>query len=197
MTLGLPVTTWPGSPQGAGGIVLSSEMNASSIGSKSWPLEVHAAVTTPIYRCVKKQIGWPSSKWSTPTRYCADRRDAASQMALFTEDTDFLVYLETRNPVPTQHLRRRHALPPVFDELKYLRSYHALQRSKHHSAGWRQRFWVDLLPGTPWQGRRVGADPDGRRNPLPRHFVKRDGGWLFSQRKFMVDWTETRSLVTG
>jgi len=67
VTLGLPVTTWPGSPQGAGGIVLSSEMNASSIGSKSWPLEVHAAVTTPIYRCVKKQIGWPSSKWSTPT----------------------------------------------------------------------------------------------------------------------------------
>lgn len=129
--------------------------------------------------------------------YCADRRDAASQMALFTEDTDFLVYLETRNPVPTQHLRRRDALPPVFDELKYLRSYQALQRSKHHSAGWRQRFWVDLLPGTPWQGRRVGADPDGRRNPLPRHFVKRDGGWLFSQRKFMVDWTETRSLVTG
>ena len=49
--------------------------------------------------------------------YCADRRDAASQMALFTEDTDFLVYLETRNPVPTQHLRGRHALPPVFDEL--------------------------------------------------------------------------------
>ena len=49
--------------------------------------------------------------------YCADRRDTASQMAPFTEDTDFLVYLDTRNPVPTQHLRRR-ALPPVFDELK-------------------------------------------------------------------------------
>jgi hypothetical protein len=26
--------------------------------------------------------------------YCADRRDAAGQMALFTEDTDFLVYMD-------------------------------------------------------------------------------------------------------
>ena len=127
--------------------------------------------------------------------YCADRRDTASQMALFTEDTDFLVYLDTRNPVPTQHLRGRHALPPVFDELRYLRSYHALQRSKHHSAGWRQRFWVDLLPGTPWQGRRVRTLMVAAIRYLDTLSNATAGG--FSQRKFMVDWTETRSLVTG
>ena len=170
-----------------GGIVLSSDMNASSIGKQ--------VLTTRSSRrrdhtdlSLREEADRPAiTELVDAYAYCADRRDAASQMALFTEDTDFLVYLETRNPVPTQHLRGRHALPPVFDELRYLRSYHALQRSKHHSAGWRQRFWVDLLPGTPWQGRRVGADPDGRRNPLPRHVVKRDGEWLFSQRKFMVD----------
>ena len=49
--------------------------------------------------------------------YCADRRDAAGQMALFTADTDFLVYMDSRNPSPTQHLRGRAALAPVFDEL--------------------------------------------------------------------------------
>jgi hypothetical protein len=26
-------------------------------------------------------------------------------------------------------------------------------------------------------------------------FVKQDGAWFFSQRKLMVDWTETRSLA--
>ena len=28
-------------------------------------------------------------------------------------------------------------------------------------------------------------------------FVKQDGAWFFSQRKLMVDWTETRPLGTG
>ena len=28
-------------------------------------------------------------------------------------------------------------------------------------------------------------------------FVKEDGVWYFSQRKLMVDWTETRALSTG
>jgi SnoaL-like domain len=33
--------------------------------------------------------------------YCADRRDATGQMGLFTDDADFLVYMDSRNPVPT------------------------------------------------------------------------------------------------
>src|SRR6476469_5643694 len=49
--------------------------------------------------------------------YCADRRDAAGQMALFSEDTEFLVYMDSSNPTPTQHLRGRAALAPVFDQL--------------------------------------------------------------------------------
>jgi hypothetical protein len=28
-------------------------------------------------------------------------------------------------------------------------------------------------------------------------FVKQNGAWFFSQRKLMVAWTETRSLVAG
>ena len=28
-------------------------------------------------------------------------------------------------------------------------------------------------------------------------YVTHDGAWFFSQRKLMVDWTETRPLATG
>ena len=49
--------------------------------------------------------------------HCADRRDAKGQMALFTEDTRFVVYMDARNPEPTQDLRGREALAPVFDAL--------------------------------------------------------------------------------
>jgi hypothetical protein len=57
--------------------------------------------------------------------YCADRRDATGQMALFTEDTDFQVYMDSASPSPTQHLQGRTALAPVFDELNtYIATMH-------------------------------------------------------------------------
>src|ERR1700758_5729648 len=57
--------------------------------------------------------------------YCADRRDATGQMALFTEDTEFLVYMDSRSASPTQHFRGRAALAPVFDELNtYVTTMH-------------------------------------------------------------------------
>ena len=54
--------------------------------------------------------------------YCADRRDAAGQMELFTEDTELVVFGDRRNPEPTQRLRGRAALAPVFDELNTYRA---------------------------------------------------------------------------
>ena len=49
--------------------------------------------------------------------HCADRRDTRGQMALFTEDTHFVVHMDARDPVPTQELHGREALAPVFDAL--------------------------------------------------------------------------------
>ena len=50
-------------------------------------------------------------------------------MALFTEDTDFLVYMDGRSQSPTQHLRGRAALAPVFDELNtYVATMHFRRR---------------------------------------------------------------------
>jgi SnoaL-like domain len=34
--------------------------------------------------------------------HCADRRDAKGQMALFTADTHFVVYMNAKDPTPSQ-----------------------------------------------------------------------------------------------
>jgi SnoaL-like domain len=72
-----------------GGIVLSSDMNASSIGKQ--------VLTTRSSRrrdhtdlSLREEADRPAiTELVDSYAYCADRRDAASQMALFTEDTDF------------------------------------------------------------------------------------------------------------
>ena len=49
--------------------------------------------------------------------HCADRRDAKGQMALFTEDTRFIVFMDAAAAEPTQELHGRESLAPVFDDL--------------------------------------------------------------------------------
>src|ERR1700757_2282938 len=49
--------------------------------------------------------------------HCADRRDAKGQMALFTTDTHFVVYMNAKEPKPSQELHSREALAPVFADL--------------------------------------------------------------------------------
>ena len=54
--------------------------------------------------------------------HCADRRDAEGQMALFTKDTRFLVFMDATATEPTQELHGREALAPVFDNLNTYRA---------------------------------------------------------------------------
>src|SRR6266704_3427121 len=62
--------------------------------------------------------------------HCADRRDADGQMALFTENTHFVVYMDAKNPQPSQELHSRAALAPVFADLnKYAATMHFLGQS--------------------------------------------------------------------
>src|SRR6185503_9114352 len=49
--------------------------------------------------------------------HCADRRDAKGQMALFTPDTHFVVYMNAKDPKPPQEIHSREALAPVFADL--------------------------------------------------------------------------------
>src|SRR5947199_6751752 len=59
--------------------------------------------------------------------HCADRRDAKGQMSLFTPDTHFVVYMNAKDPKPSQELNSREALAPVFADLnKYAATMHFL-----------------------------------------------------------------------
>ena len=49
--------------------------------------------------------------------HCADRRDAKGQMALFTADTHFVVYMNAKDSKPSQELHSREELAPVFADL--------------------------------------------------------------------------------
>src|ERR1700746_2339806 len=59
--------------------------------------------------------------------HCADRRDAKGQMALFTADTHFVVYMDAKDPKPSQELHSREVLAPVFADLnQYAATMHFL-----------------------------------------------------------------------
>src|SRR5260370_16734765 len=62
--------------------------------------------------------------------HCADRRDAKGQMALFTGDTHFVGYMNAKDPTPSQELRSREELAPVFADLN---QYHATTHFVGHS----------------------------------------------------------------
>jgi hypothetical protein len=127
--------------------------------------------------------------------HCADRRDAKGQMSLFTADTRFVVYMNARDPTPSQELHSREALAPVFAELnKYDATTHFLGQSTiftltnvratgeayclaHHVTveGGKRRLMVASL-------RYLDT------------FAKMDGEWLFAERRLYVDWLEERAL---
>src|SRR5260370_6947283 len=49
--------------------------------------------------------------------HCGDRRDAKGQMSLFTEETQFVVFMNAKDQKPSQELHSREALAPVFGDL--------------------------------------------------------------------------------
>ena len=127
--------------------------------------------------------------------YCADRRDAAGQMELFTEDTELVVFGDRRNPEPTQRLRGRAALAPVFDELNtYRATMHLNGQSTTRVDGARASGVTNCLV----HELRIDGTARSLMIAAIRYldsFVKRDGRWFIRQRQVVVDWTETRTLA--
>jgi ketosteroid isomerase-like protein len=127
--------------------------------------------------------------------YFADRRDAAGQMELFTEDTELVVFGDSRNPEPTQRLRGRAALAPVFDELNtYRATMHFNGQSTTRVDGARASGVTYCLV------HELRTDGTARSAMIAAiryldSFVKRDGRWFIRQRQVVVDWTETRTLA--
>jgi ketosteroid isomerase-like protein len=124
--------------------------------------------------------------------HCADRRDAKGQMALFTEDTAFHVFMDSRSPEPTYVLHGRDALAPVFADLnQYQATTHFNGQSTIHLDG-------DRATGESYciahhltvKGEKLMLMLASIR--YLDQFVKSDGTWFFAERRLMVDWTDTR-----
>ena len=126
---------------------------------------------------------------------CADRRNAKGQMSLFTQDTHFVVFMNAKDPTPSQELHSREALAPVFADLsKYDATTHFLGQSTIFT------LTSDRATGEAYcLAHHVTVDGGKRRLMLASlryldTFVKLDGVWLFSERLLYVDWLEERAL---
>jgi hypothetical protein len=127
--------------------------------------------------------------------HCADRRDAQGQMSLFTADSHFVVYMNAKDPTPSQELHSREALAPVFAELgKYEATTHFLGQSTIFT------LTADRATGEAYcLAHHITVDAGKRRLMLASlryldTFVKVDGLWLFAERRLYVDWLEERAL---
>ena len=127
--------------------------------------------------------------------HCADRRDARGQMALFTEDSHFVVYMNVRDSKPSQELRSRAELAAVFDDLnKYAATQHFVGQSTILT------LTADRATGEAYtMAHHLTVDGEKRRLMIAAlryddTFVKKDGTWLFAERKLYVDRLEQRAL---
>jgi hypothetical protein len=126
--------------------------------------------------------------------HCADRRDAEGQMALFTDDTDFIVHMDGEGSEPTYALHGRDALAPVFDDLnRYEATTHFNGQStvtidRDHATGESYTLAHHIFSE---QGVRKMMVASLRYLDT---FAKIDGRWYFAERRLILDWSETRSM---
>jgi SnoaL-like domain len=127
--------------------------------------------------------------------HCADRRDARGQMSLFTADTHFVVYMDAKDPKPSQELHSREKLAPVFADLnQYSATMHFLGQSTILT------LTDDRGTGEAYcLAHHLTVEADKRQLMIAAlryydTFVKIDGSWLFAERLLYVDWIEERIL---
>jgi hypothetical protein len=127
--------------------------------------------------------------------HCADRRDAKGQMSLFTVDTHFVVYMNAKDPKPSQELHSRESLAPVFADLnKYAATMHFVGQSTILS------LTADRGTGEAYcLAHHLTIESEKRQLMIAAlryldTFVKIDGAWFFAERLLFVDWLEERSL---
>jgi len=127
--------------------------------------------------------------------YCADRRDTKGQMSLFTGDSHFVVYMNAKDPKPSQELHSRDALAPVFADLnKYFATMHFVGQSTILT------LTSDRGTGEAYcLAHHLTIEGEKRELMIAAlryydTFVKMDGTWLFAERLLYVDWIEERTL---
>ena len=126
--------------------------------------------------------------------FCADTRDAKGQMALFTEDTLFRVFMDEKKAEPSQVVNGREGLAPVFDNLNiYTATMHFNGQSKIILSG-------DTATGTTYCfAHHLTVDGDERKLMMAAirysdDFVKLNKKWFFKRRDLKVAWIETKPL---
>jgi SnoaL-like domain len=127
--------------------------------------------------------------------HCADQRDAKGQMSLFTANTHFVVYMNAKDPMPSQELHSREALAPVFADLnKYAATMHFVGQSTILT------LTGDRATGESYTlAHHLTIEGEKRQLMIAAlryydTFVKIDGAWLFAERLLYVDWIEERVL---
>jgi hypothetical protein len=127
--------------------------------------------------------------------HCADRRDAKGQMSLFTADTHFVVYMNAKDPTPSQELHSREALAPVFADLnKYDATTHFVGQSTIFT------LTKDRATGEAYSLAHHLTVDGGKRRLMVASlryldtFVKMEGAWLFAERLLYVDWIDERAM---
>ncbi len=127
--------------------------------------------------------------------HCADRRDAAAQMALFAANAHFVVFMNGKDPTPSMELHARVDLAPVFEDLKkYDATTHFNGQSTVRLEGSRATGETYCL------AHHVTVTEGGRRLMVASlryldAFAKIEGKWLFAERRLLVDWIEERAMA--
>jgi SnoaL-like domain len=126
--------------------------------------------------------------------HCADTRDAEGQMALFTTDTRFSVFMEGPGTVASSVLEGREALSPVFDDLnRYEQTMHFNGQSTVVIDG------IDATGDSYTIAHHVYTQ-DGTRMMMIAwlryldRFTKVDQAWFIAERQIILEWSETRPL---
>src|SRR5580700_6276616 len=108
---------------------------------------------------------------------------------------DFVVYMDAKDPKPSQELHSREALAPVFADLnKYAATMHFLGQTTILT------LTRDRGTGETYcMPHHLTVDGENRRLMIAalRYmdiFAKTDGAWLFAERRLYVDWLEERKL---
>ena len=113
----------------------------------------------------------------------------------WTTDTHFVVYMNAKDAKPSQELRSRDALAPVFADLnQYAATMHFVGQSTIFT------LKGDRATGEAYCIAHHLAVSDEKRHLMVAYiryldtFVKIDGAWLFAERLLYVDWREERAL---
>ena len=126
--------------------------------------------------------------------HCADTRDAAGQMALFTTDTRFSVFMDGPGSEPTSVLEGRESLAPVFADLnRYEHTMHFNGQSTVVLKG-------DKASGDSYTIAHHVYTEEGIRMMMVAWlryldtFTKIGQDWYIAERQIILVWSEKRPL---